>query len=212
VAVVAAGCFARGSPPLLDTLVKPLPALVGIAAGYVLRRRGLADDRDGDFLFVVIINRQDTFGLGPEKLPPDHRRPLRGRIAPGTLEDGPDGAGTDAVAQSAQLPMDSAVAPGRVLPSQSQHQAADLRFDRWPAASTRIRPPAADQVRCQRSGVPGCTNNPSHNRRGSSCARPASTARSAQSTPGPSDLPPQHRHLVAQHQKLNVALDSPLRV
>ncbi|MGC9667642.1 NucA/NucB deoxyribonuclease domain-containing protein [Planosporangium sp. 12N6] len=38
--------------------------------------------------------------------------------------------------------------------------------------------------RCQRSSVPGHTNNPSHNRRGSSRARPARTARSAQSTRG----------------------------
>jgi len=36
--------------------VKLLPALAGIAAGYILRRRGLADDRDGDFLFVAIVN------------------------------------------------------------------------------------------------------------------------------------------------------------
>lgn len=41
---------------MLDTAVKLLPALLGIAVGYVLRRRGIADDRDGDFLFAVIIN------------------------------------------------------------------------------------------------------------------------------------------------------------
>jgi predicted permease len=41
---------------MMDTLVKLLPALGGIAAGYVLRRRGIADDRDGDFMFALIIN------------------------------------------------------------------------------------------------------------------------------------------------------------
>jgi predicted permease len=41
---------------VLDTLVKLLPALLGIAAGYVLRRRGVADDRDGDFMFALIVS------------------------------------------------------------------------------------------------------------------------------------------------------------
>ena len=41
---------------MLDTFVKLLPALLGIAVGYVLRRRGIADDRDGDFMFALIIN------------------------------------------------------------------------------------------------------------------------------------------------------------
>lgn len=41
---------------MFDTLVKLLPALLGIAAGYTLRRRGVADDRDADFLFALIVN------------------------------------------------------------------------------------------------------------------------------------------------------------
>ncbi len=39
-----------------ETLVKLLPALLGIAAGYVIRLRGIADQRDGDFMFKMIIN------------------------------------------------------------------------------------------------------------------------------------------------------------
>src|SRR5207342_3587333 len=80
------------------------------------------------------------------KLAPRHRRPLGSRIDAGPAEDGPDGAGTDAVAQSAQLAMNSAVAPGRILPGQSRHQASDLRGDRWPAASAHIGPAPADQI------------------------------------------------------------------
>ena len=38
----------------MDTVVKLLPALLGIALGYVLRLRGVAEDRDADFLFRLI--------------------------------------------------------------------------------------------------------------------------------------------------------------
>jgi predicted permease len=41
---------------VLDTLVKLLPALLGIAVGYLLRRRGIADERDADFMFALIVN------------------------------------------------------------------------------------------------------------------------------------------------------------
>ena len=41
---------------MIDTVVKLLPALLGIALGYVLRLRGVADRRDADFMFRLIIN------------------------------------------------------------------------------------------------------------------------------------------------------------
>lgn len=41
---------------MFDTLVKLLPALVGMSSGYVLRRRGVAEERDGDFMFALILN------------------------------------------------------------------------------------------------------------------------------------------------------------
>jgi hypothetical protein len=37
-------------------VVKLLPALLGIAAGYVLHVRGIAEDRDADFMFRLIVN------------------------------------------------------------------------------------------------------------------------------------------------------------
>ena len=40
---------------MIDTVVKLLPALLGIALGYVLRLRGVADRRDADFMFRLII-------------------------------------------------------------------------------------------------------------------------------------------------------------
>jgi predicted permease len=40
---------------MIDTVVKLLPALLGIVLGYVLRLRGVAERRDGDFMFRLII-------------------------------------------------------------------------------------------------------------------------------------------------------------
>jgi predicted permease len=41
---------------MIDTVVKLLPALVGIAVGYTLRLRGIAEDRDADYMFRLIVN------------------------------------------------------------------------------------------------------------------------------------------------------------
>ncbi len=41
---------------MIDTVIKLLPALVGITAGYVLRLRGVAEHRDADFVFRLVIN------------------------------------------------------------------------------------------------------------------------------------------------------------
>jgi predicted permease len=40
---------------MIDTVVKLLPALLGIVLGYVLRLRGVAERRDADFMFRLII-------------------------------------------------------------------------------------------------------------------------------------------------------------
>jgi predicted permease len=41
---------------LVDTVVKLLPALLGIGVGYLLQLRGVADHRDADFMFRMIVN------------------------------------------------------------------------------------------------------------------------------------------------------------
>lgn len=41
---------------MTDTIVKLLPALLGIAVGYLLYLRGIAGDRDADFMFRLIVN------------------------------------------------------------------------------------------------------------------------------------------------------------
>jgi hypothetical protein len=68
------------------------------------------------------VHRQHTLGLRPQELPPWDGRPLRRWVNTSSLEDGPCGAGPDPGAESAQLSVDAAVAPGRVLPGQPQHQ------------------------------------------------------------------------------------------
>jgi hypothetical protein len=73
------------------------------------------------------VHRQDAVGLGPQELPPRERRPDRCRVDTAALQDGPDGAGPKLVPEPAQLTVDAAVAPGRVLPGQPQHQIADLQ-------------------------------------------------------------------------------------
>ena len=41
---------------MTGTIVKLLPALLGIAVGYLVKLRGVAGDRDADFLFRLIVN------------------------------------------------------------------------------------------------------------------------------------------------------------
>ena len=41
---------------MTDTVVRLLPALLGIGLGYLLRLRGVADHRDADFMFRLIVN------------------------------------------------------------------------------------------------------------------------------------------------------------
>jgi predicted permease len=41
---------------MIDTVIKLLPALLGITLGYILRLRGIAERRDADFMFRLIIN------------------------------------------------------------------------------------------------------------------------------------------------------------
>jgi hypothetical protein len=97
---------------------------------------------------------------------------------------GPYGAGPDPVAESAQFPVDAAVAAGRILPGQPQHQPAQLGRQGRPSTAARVGPWAPNQARCHCSSVLGCTNSPRQSDRGSIRASPASTARSAQSIRG----------------------------
>jgi hypothetical protein len=110
------------------------------------------------------------------------RGPRRADRASGTAEDPPDGRRADAVAEAGQLAVHPAVSPRRVLPRQPQHQVADLLAGLRTARPVRVGPLAGDQTvvpgqqrfRRDQSAAP---RSPA----GSSRARAARTARSAQS-------------------------------
>jgi hypothetical protein len=62
------------------------------------------------------------------------------------VQDGPDGAGPDLVAEAAELAVDEAVAPGRVLLGHPQDQLAELgRHGRTPT-TVWVGPAAPDQT------------------------------------------------------------------
>ena len=133
---------------------------------------------------VKQVHRQDTLGLGPEELPPGDRRPLRCRVDTGAVQDGPDGAGPNRVPEPAQRTVDAAVAPGRVLPGQPQHQRAELRRHGRPATLVRVDPTAPNQVAMPAQQCRRLHEQAPPSRTGSSRTSPASTARSAQWTCG----------------------------
>ena len=149
-------------------------------------------------------HRQDAVGLGPEELPPGDGRPDRCRVDAGALQDGPDGAGPNRVAEPAQLTVDAAVAPGRVLLGQPQHQIADLRRHAWTTTPVWVGPTAPDQVAVP-SQERGRLHQPSlphpawQQPRQPSKHRPVSPVQS-----GSGHLPAQHRNLVAQQQELGI--------
>ena len=150
------------------------------------------------------VHRQHTFGLRSEELPPRDGRPLRRWVNTGELQDGPDGAGPYPVAEPAQLTVDAAVAPGRVLPGQPQHQSADLQRHAWTTTPVWVGPAAPDQVAVP-SQQRGRLHQPSlphpawQQPRQPSQHRPVSPVQLGSGHP-----PAQHRNLVAQQQELGI--------
>jgi hypothetical protein len=71
----------------------------------------------------------------------------RGGVDAGPVEDFPNGAGRDPVAQADQLALNPAVSRGWVLGGQAQRQVPDLLVDRWPAGpGVGERPVPGDQI------------------------------------------------------------------
>jgi hypothetical protein len=90
------------------------------------------------------VHGQHTRGLGAEKLPPRDRRARRCGNDAGAVQDGPHRAAPDP--EAAQLTVDAAVAPGRILPGQPQHQRPDLCPYGGTATPVWVAPAASDQV------------------------------------------------------------------
>jgi hypothetical protein len=138
----------------------------------------------GDRLDAEEVGGQQPGGLRTQERPPARAAAAGRRPDSGTGQDPADGAGADPVAKPQQFALDPTMPPQRVLPSQPEHQIANLVADTWAAWPVGVRPPSADQppvpgqqgrrvtIRCARSS------------RGSSRASAASTARSGHASRG----------------------------
>jgi len=153
---------------------------------------------------VKQVHRQHTVGLRTEELPPRDTRPLRRWVNTGALQDAPHGAGPDLVAETAQLAVDAAVAPGRVLFGHPQDQLAELGRYGGTATPVGVGPAAPDQVAMpwqQR----GRLHQPSPPDRARQEPRKPGQHRAVGPVhPGSDHLPAEHRDLVPQHQQLRV--------
>ena len=101
------------------------------------------------------------------------------------MQDLPDGGGADLVAESGEFAVDAAVPPGRVLGGQAQDQGAQSGGDGGTTRPSRRGGPAAGEelpVPAQDGG--GRDDQPESARAGSSRARAAVSARSAQDIRG----------------------------
>ena len=147
----------------------------------------------------------DRVGLGGEELFPGRAGAAGCRVDAGLVQDLPDRAGGDGVAEADQFAVYAAVAPGGVLGCQAEDQGADRRVDGWSAAvGMGVGQVAGDQL-----AVPAKQGS-----RGDEERRPTRPGEQAgqgcQDDPvgglqvGAVDLAMQDRDLVAQHQQLHV--------
>ena len=79
------------------------------------------------------IGGQQPASLRVQEGPPPGVGPARRRAEPSGSQDPPNRAGTDAMPETGVFTLDPAVAPGRVLPCQAQHQTSDFVGDPWAA-------------------------------------------------------------------------------
>jgi hypothetical protein len=92
------------------------------------------------------VTRQHGVGLGGQELLPGRSRPARRRVDAGLVQDLPDRAGRDLVAEADQFTADPAMPPAGVLLGHSQHQLTDLGADRWSSGcGVRVGPVPGDQ-------------------------------------------------------------------
>jgi len=150
------------------------------------------------------VHRQHTLGLRPQELPPWDGRPLRRWVNTSSLEDGPCGAGPDPGAESAQLSVDAAVAPGRVLLANRSTSSADLWEGTRTATPVRMASAASDQVSMPAQQCFWPDKQPVPDRAGKQAREPSNHRQVGPVDRWPGHPPPQYRDLVTQHQQLGV--------
>jgi len=131
-------------------------------------------------------------------------RPARRRIQPGPLENGPHRAGPDPVAEPAQLTVNPAAIPARILPRQPQHQLAQLRRHRRTTVAPMRSPTPPHQIPMptQQRLRPHEQHTPPMPRQDPTQPGADRPIRPRQARP--SDPTPQHRHMAAQDQDFDV--------
>jgi hypothetical protein len=77
------------------------------------------------------VGGQQSGGLSAQEGPPSGVRPAWCWSESSGGQDPPNRAGTYAMPETDEFALDPAVAPGRVLPCQAQHQGPDLVINRW---------------------------------------------------------------------------------
>ena len=116
----------------------------------------------------------------------------------------PDRARAHTVPEPREFVLDAAVAPGRILVCQAQHQSLDLVANRWTARSVRVGPSSGDQA-----AVPGQQGGGGDDPMLTQVAgeQPGQSGQDCPVRPGgprSTDLTAQHRHFVAQDQDLHI--------
>jgi hypothetical protein len=92
------------------------------------------------------VTGQHRRGLGSQELTPCRPNSLWGRVQVMTLEDVPDACRCQVDAQDGQLPMDPAIAPGRVLSGQANYELHSSGGDLRATRGLRVGPLATDQL------------------------------------------------------------------
>jgi hypothetical protein len=77
------------------------------------------------------VGGQQSGGLSAQQGPPSGVGPAWCWAEPSGDQDPADRAGAYAVSEAEEFSLDPAVAPGRILPCQAQHQGPDLVANRW---------------------------------------------------------------------------------
>ena len=152
---------------------------------------------------VQEVTRQQTTCLGGEELPPGRVRPPRRRAKLRGGKDPADRALPHAIAECKHFALDPAVPPGGILRGEADHQLADLDSDRRSARPVREGPLPGDQP-----PVPAQQRAGRHQPKSAQPAREPGQRGKNRSVgpvqPGPTSLPTQHRHLMAQDEYLRV--------
>jgi hypothetical protein len=175
------------------------------AAAPVLDHHQDVEAAEEDGVDVGEVDGEDGAGLRGEELSPGRAGPQGSGLDARGLEDHPHGGGGEMVAESDQLAVDAAVAPGRVLAGHPQHQGPDRLWGGWAAwLASRAGPAAGDELGVPAQHRPGGHESQPTQTRGQ---QPAECAEDGAVDPGHGRarvVTAQYGDLVSEHQDLDV--------